>query len=205
MLAIVGAIVAIDAMGKAGQRFRQAQPGGMARRGCQRDIAQTIVDKKADYVLVLKGNQGSLREDVGLFAAEQKARDFADTKVTRDTTIGGDRGRIETRTATAITMEAVLDRPVAAHDGADQGRDHDQGLRPWPVMPFLKPRDDWVMDMIFRDDDCRARTGHAPANFTIIEHMAHNLPRTATSKDSMRLRRKVAVWDDDFLAGLIAR
>jgi predicted transposase YbfD/YdcC len=71
MLAIEGAIVTIHAMGKAGQRFRQAQPDGMARRGCQRDIAQTILDQKADYVLALKGNQGSLRENVELFATEQ--------------------------------------------------------------------------------------------------------------------------------------
>jgi predicted transposase YbfD/YdcC len=63
----------------------------------------------------------------------------------------------------------------------------------------------WVMDMMFRDDECRVRTDHAPANFTTIKHMAHNLLRTATSKDSMRLHRKVAAWDDDFLAGLIAR
>ena len=55
MMAIEGAIVTIDAM------------------GCQRDIAQKIVDKKADYVLALKGNQGSLREDVEVFVAEQKA------------------------------------------------------------------------------------------------------------------------------------
>src|SRR6267154_6836014 len=48
MLAIDGAIVTIDAM------------------GCQRDIAQKIVDKKADYVLALKGNQGTLRDDVEL-------------------------------------------------------------------------------------------------------------------------------------------
>jgi predicted transposase YbfD/YdcC len=73
MLAIEGAIVTIDAMGKAGQRFRQAQSDGMARRGCQHDIAQKILEKKADYVLALKGNQGSLREDVELFAEEQKA------------------------------------------------------------------------------------------------------------------------------------
>jgi hypothetical protein len=51
MLAIEGAIVTIDAM------------------GCQRDIAQQVVNKKADYVLALKGNQGSLREDVELFVA----------------------------------------------------------------------------------------------------------------------------------------
>ena len=46
MLAIEGAIVTIDAM------------------GCQREIAAKIMDKKADYILALKGNQGTLREDV---------------------------------------------------------------------------------------------------------------------------------------------
>jgi hypothetical protein len=55
MLAIEGATVSIDAM------------------GCQRDNAEKIVTRKADYVLALKGNQGSLCEDVELFAAEQKA------------------------------------------------------------------------------------------------------------------------------------
>jgi hypothetical protein len=47
------------------------------------------------------------------------------------------------------------------------------------------------------------RSHHAPANFTTIKHMALNLIRTAPGKDSMRLRRKVAAWDDDFLASLI--
>ena len=84
MLAIEGAIVTIDAM------------------GCQREIAQKIVDKRADYVLALKGNQGTLREDVELFVAEQKARNFTDAKVTRHRTVDGDHGRIETRTTTAI-------------------------------------------------------------------------------------------------------
>lgn len=92
MLAIEGAIVTIDAM------------------GCQRDIAQKIVDKKADYVLALKGNQGSLREDVELFVAEQKAGGFTDTKISQDTTVDGDHGRIETRTTTVIHDVAWLQK-----------------------------------------------------------------------------------------------
>src|SRR5687767_15673641 len=62
----------------------------------------------------------------------------------------------------------------------------------------------WIMDMVFRDDECRVRTKLAPANFTTMKHMAHNLIRRAPGKDSLRLRRKVAGWDDDFLASLIA-
>ncbi len=69
----------------------------------------------------------------------------------------------------------------------------------WPVENSLH----WVMDMTFRDDECRVRTDHAPANFTTIKHMALNLLRNAPGKDSPRLRRKVAAWDNDFLTSLI--
>jgi len=209
MMAIEGAIVTIDAI------------------GCQRDIAKTIIDKKADYVLALKANQGSLRDDVEVFVAEQKARDFQDTAISRQQTVDGDHGRIETRTTTVIHDVAWLqqrhDWPglngivivesrreidgkieqetrfyitslllLAAHLGLIV-RSH------WAVENSLH----WVMDMIFRDDECRVRTDHAPANFTTIKHMALNLLRNAKGKDSLRLRRKVAAWDDDFLATLI--
>src|SRR5271165_3078366 len=90
MLAIEGAVVTIDAM------------------GCQRAIAQKIVDKKADYILALKGNQGSLREDVELFVAEQKANDFKDATISRHQTVDGDHGRIETRNVTVIHDVAWL-------------------------------------------------------------------------------------------------
>ena len=70
--------------------------------GCQRAIAQTILDKKADYLLALKGNQGTLRDDVELFVREQKAVAFKDTSVSQDTTVEGDHGRIETRTVTVF-------------------------------------------------------------------------------------------------------
>jgi predicted transposase YbfD/YdcC len=216
LLEIEGAIVTIDAM------------------GCQRDIAQKIIDKKADYVLALKGNQGTLRADVELFAAEQKANGFKDSRISRHETVDADHGRIETRTYTVI------------HDVDWLNERHD-----WPGLhsvvmvdssreiPGASPKDDkieretrfyitslvwlahqigpvirshwavenslhWVMDMIFRDDECRLRKDHAPANFTTLKHMAHNLIRKAPGKDSLRLRRKVAAWDDDFLASLIA-
>ena len=210
MLVIEGAIVSIDAM------------------GCQRHIAEQIVDKKADYVLALKGNQGTLREDVELFAAEQQANGFKDTHVSRDQTVDGDHGRIETRTYTVFhdvdwlqerhdwpglkavvmvesTRELVdkVERETRfyltslvwlAHQIGPVIRSH------WAIENSLH----WVMDMIFRDDECRVRTNHAPANFTTIKHMAHNLIRRAKGRDSFRLKRKIAAWDDDFIASLIA-
>ena len=88
LLAIEGAVVTIDAM------------------GCQRDIAQKIIDKKADYILALKGNQSTLRDDVEMFAREQKAVAFANTSVSQDATVDGDHGRIEARTVTVSTTSA---------------------------------------------------------------------------------------------------
>jgi predicted transposase YbfD/YdcC len=209
MLSIDGAIVTIDAM------------------GCQRSIAQKIIDKKADYVLALKGNQGTLREDVEVFAAEQKANGFRDTTISWDQTVDGDHGRIETRTTTVIHDVAWLqerhDWPslkaiVMVESTRESGEKTEFETRFYITSLLLLAAQlgpvvrshwavesmHWVMDMIFRDDECRVRTDHAPANFTTIKHMAHNLIRRAPGKDSFRLRRKVAGWDDDFLASLIA-
>jgi predicted transposase YbfD/YdcC len=210
MLAIEGAIVTIDAM------------------GCQRDIAAKILAKKADYVLALKGNQGTLREDVELFATEQKAIGFKDTKVSRHQTVDGDHGRIETRTYTAIHDVAWLQERhawpglkgvVMVESTREIGNKIEQETRfyitslvwlacqlgpviraHWAIENSLH----WIMDMTFRDDECRLRTDHAPANFTTIKHIAHNLIRRAPGKDSFRLKRKVAAWDDEFLVSLIA-
>jgi predicted transposase YbfD/YdcC len=209
MLAIEGATITIDAI------------------GCQRAIARKIIDKRADYVLALKGNQASLHDDVVRFVAEQKANGFNDTAISRHQTVDGDHGRIETRKTTVIADVAWLQErhkwpglkavvmvestreiagktehetrlyitslALAAVDMAATIRSH------WAIENSLH----WVMDMVFRDDECRVRTDHAPANFTTLKHMAHNLIRKAPGTDSLRLKRKVAAWDDDFLARLI--
>ena len=210
MLSIEGAIVTIDAM------------------GCQRNIAQKIVDKKADYVLALKGNQGTLRDDVEVFANEQKANDFADTTISVNQTVDGDHGRIETRRVTVVhdvawlqarhqwpglkglvivdAMREIGTRTeretryyvTSSHLPADKlgpiVRDH------WAVENSLH----WVMDMTFRDDECRIRTDNAPENVVTLKHMAVNLARRKKGKDSVRLALKTAAWDDEYLAKLIA-
>ncbi len=178
-------------------------------------------------MLALKGNQGAPRQDVELFVAEQQANGFKDSKISRDETIDGDHGRIETRTTTVIHdvgwLQKRHDWPglkaivivESTREIADKIERETRYYITSLVLlagllgPFVRSHWaienslHWVMDMIFRDDACRVRTDHAPANFTTIKHIAHNLLRTASSKDSLRLRRKVAAWDDDHLASLI--
>jgi predicted transposase YbfD/YdcC len=210
LLAIEGAVVTIDAM------------------GCQRAIAQKIIDKKADYILALKGNQGTLRDDVELYAREQKAAGFRDAAVSRDETVDGDHGRVETRTVTVFqnvewlqkahqwpglkSVIMVESKRESAGKTETETRFHITSLAllasllgpmirsHWMIENGLH----WVLDMIFRDDECRVRTDNAPANLTIVKHIALNVLRTGKSKDSLRMRRKVAAWDDEALANYIA-
>ena len=209
MLAIEGAIVTIDAM------------------GCQREIASKIIDKKADYVLALKGNQGTLHDDVELFANEQKARNFKDTTISQDKSVDGDHGRIETRRTTVFhdigwlqerhnwpALKAVVMVESEREIGANVQREtrfyitsstekaDKLGLavrRHWAVETMH-----WLMDCLFRDDQCRVRTEHAPANFTTIKHIAHNLLRRHPARLSMTTKRLTAAWDEDFLLSLIS-
>jgi len=209
MLVVEGAIITIDAM------------------ECQRAIARKIIEKKADYVFGLKGNQGSSRDDVELLITERKARDFAASKISKATTIDADHGRIETRTTTVIhDVEwprkrhdwPGLNAVVMVESTREIAGKAEQETRFYvtslvmlahllgPVVRghrAIENSPHWVMDMIFRDDECRVRTNHAPANFTTIKHMAHNLLRRPSGKGSFRLRRKVAGWDDEFLASLV--
>ena len=209
MMEIEGAVVSIDAI------------------GCQRAIAEKILGKKADYIFSLKGNQGTLHDDVKLFVAEQRARAFKDAKVSRHETLDGDHGRIETRRYTVIhdikwlqerhgwpglgsvivvettrelrgktereTRLYISSLDLTAEVVAQMIRDH------WAVENNLH----WVMDMVFRDDECRVRKDHAPANFATIKHAAFNFLKRAPGKDSMRVKRKRAAWEDDFLYSVV--
>jgi len=209
LLTVKGSIVTIDAM------------------GCQKEIAKKIVAKEADYVLALKGNQGLLSQDVELFFGEQKACKFEDTAVSRHQTVEKSHGRIETRTYTSIDgidwlkerhdwvglksivmVESIREiiggktesetRFYISSLAADAARQGDAIRSHWGVECHH-----WVMDMVFRDDECRIRTANAPANFATIKHIASNLMRTKVDKHSMRVKRRLAAWNDAYLESLI--
>jgi predicted transposase YbfD/YdcC len=210
MMTIEGAVVTIDAM------------------GCQRDIATKIIEKKADYIVALKGNQGTLREDVEVFVDEQKALKYRDTTISTYETVDADHGRIETRHYTVIHdvdwLQARHQWPglnaiVVVESQREINRKTTAETRFYitslamlaaAVGPMIRSHWaienslHWVMDMVFRDDECRVRTNNAPANFATCRHIAYNLTRKAPGKDSIRLRRKTAGWDDEYLASLVA-
>ena len=170
-LELRGCIVTIDAM------------------GCQREIAAHIIAQKADYLLSLKGNQGVLHEEVGEYFAWAQKTQFKEIEYDYSQTIEKDHGRIEERRCfvtedtewftekaewaglrSFIMVEAA--REVIGQAATVErryfisslGANAKQALRAvrchWQVENSLH----WVLDVAFREDACRTRTGHGPEN-----------------------------------------
>ena len=202
VLDLEGAIVTIDAM------------------GCQRDIAQAIVEKKADYVLSLKGNQGTLHKGVELIF---KDKDLMKELIIdqADTVDGSEHGRLEKRHYRAINCPEVLTKQQAwpylqslvevvsyreiKGVASEETRYYITSLAPvaakigrairahWAIENSLH----WILDMSFRDDDSRIRRGNAPQNIAVIKHMALNMLQKAKGKrDSIKQLRKAAGWEN---------
>lgn len=87
----------------------------------------------------------------------------------------------------------VCSRNPTASDALTWIRDH------WGVENRLH----WRLDVIFREDDCRARTGHCAENLSLLRKLALNALKRETSKDSVRGKRLQAGWDNGYLASLL--
>ena len=61
------------------------------------------------------------------------------------------------------------------------------------------------MDVVFHDDLMRLRTAHGPKNMATIKHMAMNLLRRASDKDSLKTRRKAAAWNHNYLRAIVTQ
>ena len=225
VLDIKSSIVTLDAMGKAGRRFYQAQPDGMARRGCQRAIAAKIVEKKADYLVTLKANQGKK------FAAVQElcaATCFSRLPIHRPLydEFDDSHGRLVRRRvfvcADAAVLEPLRDWPglktVLAVESIRSV--NGSGKTEAEVRYFLSSSADrpdilatairnhwqienslhWVLDVTFNEDHCRIRDRNAAQNFSLLRKIAINLVRRHhASKASLKGRRKMAAWDNQYM------
>jgi len=206
-LALTGCIVTIDAM------------------GCQREIAEQIVEQEADYVLALKGNQGTLHEDVAQYFAWAEKVGFKDISYTFDETVEKDHGRIEERRCWAtddiewlqqkamwqgfqsiVMVEA--DREVLGKERTVERRYFISSL-PAAAQPLLEAvrghwgienQLHWCLDVALREDASRIRCDHAPENMAVLRHLALNLLKQEKScKLGIKRKQLKAGWDHDYL------
>ena len=205
-----GALVSIDAI------------------GTNATIANAIRTAGADYLLAVKANQPSLRTEIDSFFAAA-----APTDLDRSVEIDKGHGRIEQRTVTVArevdwlngdrrfpgevrlpavasiikvaaraeladrcrmeTRYYVSSANLSAAQAAEAVRSH------WAIENSLH----WVLDVTFGDDRSRLRTGHGARNMAVVRHFAINLARAVKDKRTIKLRRKRAAWDPDFLAKIL--
>lgn len=209
MIEIEGAIVTIDAM------------------GTQKDIAARIVASKADYVLALKGNQGTLAADAALFFADPVLA--ADCPCHEETDSG--HGRIEERTVRAANADwlagrhpewkglasfvSVSTRRTIKKTGATstETRLFISSLPPDPLRLAAAVRAHWsvennlhwVLDVTFREDACRTRKDHAARNLASIRRAVLNMLRRDPYKVSLKRKRLKAAINPEFRAAILAR
>ena len=206
-LDIRGTVVTLDAM------------------GCQTQIAQDIVDKEADYLLSLKGNQGTLHQDVKLFFESPHTC----PPIGHESHDGG-HGRIETRSVRAssdigwlkerhphwpnlTSIIAVTAKRESGDSASEETRYFISSLNAtdpqrlgqvvrahWGIENNLH----WVLDCAFNEDNQRTRAGNSAANMAIVRHIALNLLKQEnTTKAGIKNTRLKAGWDNNYLLKLV--
>jgi predicted transposase YbfD/YdcC len=214
VLDLAGCIVTIDAM------------------GCHTAIAQTIVDKEADYLLALKENQLLLYEDVTLLFDDLAQSHFTAYAYDHAKTVDKDHGRIEVRQAWTISDPALLhalrtidkwpklrtlvkvqaERYLDSHHTLET-RDYISSHSADAAHLLAAIRSHWsienschwVLDLAFREDECRLRKDHGAQNFAILRHIALNcLKQERSAKLGVKNKRLRAAWDHHYLLTLLA-
>jgi len=207
---LAGALVSIDAM------------------GCNANVAQSILDAGADYLLAVKDNQPTLHADV---------KSYFDTapsgEVERCETVGKEHGRLEIRTHTVshsvdwiasersypgaprfpkLATIAVVETRIERGDKIESERRSYISSRALSAAAFadavrshwaIENNLHWTLDVTFNEDQSRLRAGHGAKNMAVIRHFALNLVRQATDKRSIKRRRKRAAYDPQYLLQIL--
>jgi predicted transposase YbfD/YdcC len=211
-LELKGCLVTIDAM------------------GCQKKIAEVIIEQEADYLLAVKDNQPTLHQAIQDYFEEANQASFEGYNVDFAETYGKGHGRIEARRCwvcydalpkiegsenweglqtivmvesertvkekTSIEYRYYISSTIGTAAYLLNGsREH------WGIENSLH----WRLDIAFREDESRIRTGNGAENFAILRHIALNLlDKEDTAKVGINNKRLMAGWDESYLEKVLA-
>jgi predicted transposase YbfD/YdcC len=210
LLDLTGAVVTLDAM------------------GCQKEIVSAIRDRGADYVITVKGNQGTLYDDLSDYFVDCLDSDFAGVPHRYQRRVERGHGRQEARHYYVVEVPAALrtrdqwrdlrsvgmvyaERQVGQGEVSGETRFFISSLRPevkafaravrghWGIENGLH----WVLDVAFGEDQSRVRKDHGPENLAWLRRVAVSLLRNEPTKASIKCKRKMAGWDDEYLLSIL--
>lgn len=210
MLAIRGSVVSIDAM------------------GCQTEIANTIIEQGADYVLALKGNQGNLHDDVRELFKSASEQNFKNIEHQFHETVEKGHGRIETRrywtmgnteyligaekwqdlkSIGMVESERIINGSISTEQRyyllsfeTDVLRFSKSVRNHWSIENQLH----WILDVGFDEDVSQACRGYTAENLAVIRHIGLNLlSRDKKSKVGVKTKRLKAGWNNNYLKAIL--
>jgi len=210
ILDIEGCIITIDAM------------------GCQKKIVKEIVEKKADYVISLKGNQGATKEEVEDFYKGCLELGFGDIKYDYYETIEKSHGRIERRKYYIteyldyihlrdkwVNLKSIgMVHSIVERNGkrTEEKRYHIASIEAdakqyaeavrghWSIENSFN----WVMDVVFKEDKSRIRKDNSAENMAVIRRIAMNIVKTSNKlTGSIRGRLKQLSWDTELAVSIL--
>jgi predicted transposase YbfD/YdcC len=210
-ISVAGAVVTIDAM------------------GCQKEIAGAVVAAKGDYVLALKGNQGTLHQGAVDHILARWDDDFAGDEVGRLQVAEAGHGRRESRTY--IQLAAPHDLPgfeswpglksigVAVSETVRDGKAADEAryfISSLPVEPGAKAFAHsvrshrgvengchWTLDVTYCEDQSRIREKHLRENMAWLNRFTLSLLKQLPGRDSVAMKRRGCGWSDTFLMQVV--
>jgi predicted transposase YbfD/YdcC len=214
MLSISGCIVTIDAM------------------GTQTEIAQTIVDAEAGYVLSVKENQGHLFEDLAYLFAVDQAQNFKYASLDYAKTTDSGHGRIDIRECWSTSNPEYLKmiRNVENWAGLQSiammistriiGEEQTKYVRYYITTLSsdakrllhvirrhwaIENELHWVLDVAMDEDHNRVHKDQAPENMAVLRHIALNLlKQEKTAKGGVHAKQLQAAWNSDYLCKILA-
>ena len=199
--------------------------------GCQKEIVKEIVAKEADYVISLKGNQGTLHREVKDYLDWAERIKFKDITFDYFQTLEKNHGRIEERRCwvteeigwleqkgewknlkSVVMVEAIREVVGEAKTVerryfiSSLGAKATEALRcvrgHWAIENELH----WCLDIGFREDDCRIREAKSAENLATIRHIGLNLLKQEKScKLGIKSKRKKAGWNESYLLEVLKK